>query len=93
MEFVTWAVLATYAGALAMVGFLTQLTKGLGFVKMIPTQLWSYILALAVMFPAYWFTGQLTADSAVLVLFNAAVVSLAANGGFDAVKRVAGQKE
>lgn len=91
-EFVTWATLATYGGALAMVLVLTQLTKELKHIKSIPTQLWSYILALVVLYPALYFTGQLTPDAAILTLFNAAIISLAANGGFDAVKRIIGKE-
>lgn len=87
-EFVTWTTLATYGGALAMVMVLTQLTKGL--TKKIPTQLWSYILSILVLYPAMYFTGQLTADMAVLTLFNAAIISLAANGGYEAVHRIKG---
>lgn len=87
MEFVDWQTLATFAGALAMVVLITQLTKDLSFVKKIPTQIWSYALALAILYPAYYFTGRLNASSAVLILFNGALIALAANGGFDALKR------
>ena len=49
MEFVTWEMLATYAGALAMVLIVTQFTKNLSFIAKIPTQVWSYIVALLVL--------------------------------------------
>lgn len=88
-EFTTWANLATYGGALAMVLVATQLTKD--FTKRIPTQLWSYILALVILLAATYFTGALTVESGALLPFNAAVVSLAANGGFEAVKRIGGK--
>ena len=87
MEFVTWTTLATCAGALTMVLVITQLIKGIGFLKKVPTQLLSYILALLVLYPAYLFTGQLNASNAVLILFNGVIVALAANGGFAALKR------
>ena len=51
-SFVTWGALASFGGAAAMTALITQLTKNLGFVKKIPTQLWSYVIALAVLFPA-----------------------------------------
>ena len=35
MEFVTWEMLATYAGALAMVLIVTQFTKNLSFIATI----------------------------------------------------------
>lgn len=90
MEFLSWDTLATYTGALSAVMIITQLTKGLGFLKKVPTQLWSYILSLCVMIPAYYFTGQLTASNAVIALFNGAIVALAANGGYDAIASIRG---
>ena len=87
MEFVTWTTLATYAGALTMVLIITQFIKSIGFLKKVPTQLVSYILALLILYPAHLFTGQLNATNAVLILFNGVIVALAANGGFAALKR------
>ena len=88
MEFVTWELLGTYAGAMAMVGVVTQLTKNIGFISKIPTQLWSYILALVVMYAANFFLGQLTVSNAVLSIFNAGMVSLGANGGYEGLSRI-----
>lgn len=93
MEFTTWAVLATQAGALLMVCVITQLTKGLGAINKIPTQIWSWVIAIAVLYPAYYFTGQLDLGNAFLVPLNAAIVSLSANGGIEIVKRFTGGKE
>ena len=91
MEFVTWELLGTYAGAMAMVGVITQLTKNIKFISNIPTQLWSYILALASMYAANFFLGQLTLSNAVLILFNAALVSLGANGGYEGITKLFGK--
>ena len=88
MGFIDWSTLATYAGALTMVVIITQLTKGLKWISRIPTQIWSYMVALAVLYSAFFFTDQLTASNAVLILFNGVIVALASNGGFDAVKRI-----
>lgn len=88
MEFVTWEMLATYAGALAMVLIVTQFTKDLKFIAKIPTQLWSYIVALLVLYPANYFIGTLTAETATLILFNGIIVALAANGGFEVLSKV-----
>jgi uncharacterized membrane protein len=88
MEFVTWELLGTYAGAMAMVGIVTQLTKNIRFVSKIPTQLWSYIISLVVMYAANFFLGQLTASNAALIIFNAVLVSLGANGGYEGLTRV-----
>jgi len=81
-EFVNWVTLGTYGGALAMVLLLTQFTKDLSFAKRIPTQIWSYILALAVLIAANAFTTGLTPEVIAQTLFNAVVVSMAANGGY-----------
>jgi hypothetical protein len=91
MEFVTWELLGTYAGAMAMVGVITQLTKNIKFISAIPTQIWSYILSLVVMYLANFFLGQLTLDNAVLILFNAALVSLGANGGYEGIVKLFGK--
>ena len=88
LNFFDWASLATCVGATAAVTIITQLIKEVGFIKRIPTQLLSYIISLVVMYPAFYFTGQLNASSAILILFNGVVVSLAANGGYEAIKRV-----
>jgi len=88
MEFVEWSMLATFAGALMMVLLITQLTKNLSLIKKLPTQIWSYVISLAILYPAYFFTGQLTISNAVLILFNGMIVALAANGGFDAINKV-----
>lgn len=90
MQFVNWNMLATYAGALAMVMIITQFTKGLKVIEKIPTQIWSYVVALAILYPAYFFTGQLTFETAALILFNAVIVALAANGGYEALNKALG---
>ena len=88
MNFFDWSYLGTFAGALAAVALVTQLTKNLPGIKRIPTQLMSWILAVVVLILAQWFGGTLDAKNAVLCLFNGAMVSLAANGGYAALKRV-----
>ena len=80
--------LGSYAGAAAAVGVLTQISKEIPGVKRIPTQLWSYILALLTLVLAMAFDAGFSAQGMVLALFNAAIVSLAANGGYSAVSRV-----
>lgn len=88
MNFFDWTYLGTFAGALAAVALLTELTKNLPGIKKIPTQLFSWILGFGVLVLAAWFTGTLSAQNAVLAVFNGAMVSLAANGGYAALKRV-----
>ena len=86
----TWDMLGTYAGAVAAVGVITQLLKGVPGIVKIPTQIVSYVIALIVMLCATGFTVGLTAEGAVLTVFNAAVVSLAANGVYTAAVKMTG---
>lgn len=88
VEFFTWDKLGTYAGAAALVALVTQLTKGLPYVSKIPTQVWSYILAVIVLIASQVFTGGLSGSSAALALANGVLVSLAANGGYSLITRV-----
>ena len=88
MEFFDWDGLGSYAGAAAAVGLLTQITKDAPGIRRIPTQLWSYLLALGTLLLALTFGDGFSAKGAVLALFNAALVSLASNGGYAAVNRV-----
>ena len=88
MEFFDWSLLGSYAGAALAVAVLTQITKGIPGIVRIPTQLWSYVLALVTLLLALIFGPGFSASGAVLALFNASLVSLAANGGYAAVERV-----
>ena len=85
--FFTWTTLATYAGATLATSLITQLIKGLGFIDKIPTRITSYAIALVVLIAATFFTGGLTLEAGALCVINAVVVSLAANGAYDAVAR------
>lgn len=86
-EFTTWAALGTYGGALAMVLLITQFTKDLSFTKNIPTQIWSYIMSFIILIAANFFSGVLTLELAALTIFNALMVSLAANGTHTALTK------
>ena len=86
--FFDWATLGTFAGALAAVTLITELIKEVPGIAKIPTQFVSWVLGIVVLLLASAFTGSLTAQSAILCVFNGAMVSLAANGGYAALKRV-----
>lgn len=88
MEFLNWHFLTEYAGALMAVMLITQLIKNIWVLKKLPVQMVSYITALAVLYPANFFTGQLTWSSAVLILLNGLIVALAANGGYEAINNM-----
>lgn len=89
-EFFTWQMLGTYAGAVLATTLITQLFKGVGFIDRIPTRLFSYAVALIALLAAAFFGNALTLADGALCLLNAVIVSLAANGGYEAV---AGKKE
>lgn len=86
-EFVSWETLGTFAGCAALVGILTQFTKGV-FSKL-PTQWLSYIYAVVVMALATIFTTGFSWPTLALIPFNAVIVAMSANGAFSAVKRIA----
>lgn len=94
-DFFTWEDLGSYLGAALLVALVTQLTKELPYINKIPTQVWSYVLSVAILIASLAFTGKLTAASACLTLANGVVVSLASNGGYSLITRVktAEQKE
>lgn len=87
-NFFDWTFLGSFAGALAAVALITEMVKNVAFLKKIPTQIVSWVLAVGVLILAQFFSDALTAESAVLALLNGAMVSLAANGGYAALKRV-----
>ena len=93
MEFFDWSLLGSHAGAVLAVAVLTQITKGIPGIVKLPTQLWSYVLALVTLLLALAFGPGFSVPGAVLALFNAALVSLAANGGYAAVERLRAGKE
>ena len=88
VTFFDWSALGTFAGALAAVMVVTELIKGVAFLQKIPTQLVSWVLGTVVLLLARVFGDGLTVQGALLCLLNGGLVSLAANGGYAAVKRV-----
>lgn len=89
-EYFTWEMLATYTGAILAVTLITQFIKDLGFIKLIPTRITAYIVAVIVMIAALGFTGELTAANVGLTIINAVIVALAANGTHDALNEPVG---
>lgn len=89
MDFFDWSVMGTCTGATLAVALFTQLLKNLPGIAKLPTQLLSYVLAVGVLALAMVFgeTGFSWAGFA-LALINAALVSLAANGGYAAINRI-----
>ena len=90
-NFVDWNILATYAGAVLMTALVTQCVKNAPKIKAIPTQLVSYVVALIVLLASTYFTAGLTVESAALILFNALIVSVAANGTYEGAVKIIGE--
>ena len=83
-EFVTWAFLGTYAGAVIMVTIITQFLKQTNL-RCINPQILSYIVAVLILVGSEAFTGaKLTVHGVILCLLNAVIVALAAGGTYDA---------
>jgi hypothetical protein len=91
-EFLSWEILASFAGASAATAVITQFIKRT-FSK-IPTQIISYAVALIVLIGAAAVLGlaENLSDWAIIPL-NAVLISVAANGEFCLVKRIKGKKE
>jgi len=81
-EFYTWAMLATSGGCLLATLGVTQFVKPI-WPQKIPTQYLSYLIALIVLLLANVFMGTFSLDTAVISVFNAVVIALAANGAFN----------
>lgn len=86
-SFFSWDMLTTFAGASAATGIITEAIKG-AFQK-IPTQIVSYIVAVIVLTLSTGATTGFAAEWSLwaMVPINAILVSLAANGGFQALQR------
>lgn len=88
MEFFDWSVLGTFAGSVLAVSIITQLTKGIAGIEKLPTQIWSYIISVVILIGAQLFTTGLNGSEIALAFINAAMVSIAANGGYAALERI-----
>lgn len=83
-EPLTWTYLATIAGAAAFTLLIVQFFKApLDKVWKIPTRVFAYIIALAVMLVATAFTSGLTADTVLLVAANAFLAAMSAYGAYE----------
>ena len=83
--FFTWEYLLTFAGCVLATGLITQGLKQV--LKNINEQIISYVVALVIMVVGQLATNKMTGwDVAALDAINAMVVSLSANGGYDAIK-------
>ena len=80
----TWQYIATIAGATAATLLIVQLLKmPLDKVWKIPTRIWVYIIAMALMIAAAGFTTGLDIQTALITAVNAVIVALAAMGAYE----------
>ena len=80
----TWQYIATIAGATAATLLIVQLLKlPLDKIWKIPTRVWVYIIALALMLAATTFTSGLDLQTGLLTAVNAVIVALAAMGAYE----------
>ncbi len=83
-EPLTWTYLATIAGAAAFTLLIVQFFKApLDKVWKIPTRVFAYVIALAIMLIATAFTTGLTAENALLVAANAFLAAMSAYGAYE----------
>ena len=79
-DFITWAVLGTYATFVTMVYMVVEFTKELPPIKAIPTKYYSAIVAFFLMLAVVLHEGTFTFWDIVLYALTAISVSLGANG-------------
>ena len=87
-SFFDWPSLGTYAGATLAVMVVVEFTKELPGIKAIPTRLWAYIVAVALLVLSTVFTGNIDAPTVFLCFVNAVIVAMAAVGGYDITHKV-----
>ncbi len=90
--FFTWEMLLTYSGATLATTLLTQLFKEIKPVSHIPKRLLSYIIALLLITGSTIAARGFSLSDTAMGFVNAAVVALASNGAFDAVKEERGTR-
>lgn len=83
-EPLTWAYLATIAGATAATLLIVQFLKvPLDKIWKIPTRAFVYFVALVLLLAGTYFTAGLTVETACLTAVNAVIVALTAYGSYE----------
>ncbi len=92
-DFVTWDIIGTYAGAVMVVGLITQLLKYFPVVEKLPTQLLSYLLSFIILTASQLALNTFSLASLGLNIINAVIVSLASNGAYTAMSNIIANQE
>ena len=89
-NFLTWDVLLTFSGCIAVTVILTEWLKKL--LPKLPSQLASFVISFVILVIGHLATGTFAWGELPLNLINAVAVSLSANGGFDILQKAFGKK-
>ena len=79
-NFLSWDTLTTYASFVAIVFMVVEFTKGLKYIKKIPTKYWSFFIAVILLTITNIVMGTFRAVDIVIYLLTAISISLGSNG-------------
>lgn len=79
-NFLSWDTLTTYASFVTIVFMVVEFTKGLKYIKKIPTKYWSFFIAFILLTITNIVMGTFRAIDIVIYLLTAISISLGSNG-------------
>lgn len=79
-NFLSWDTLTTYASFVTIVFMVVEFTKGLRYIKKIPTKYWSFFIAFILLTITNIVMGTFRAVDIVIYLLTAISISLGSNG-------------
>ena len=79
-NFLSWDTLTTYASFVTIVFMVVEFTKGLKYIKRIPTKYWSFFIAFILLTITNIVMGTFRAVDIVIYLLTAISISLGSNG-------------
>ena len=79
-NFLSWDTLTTYASFVTIVFMVVEFTKGLKYIKKIPTKYWSFFIAFILLTITNIVMGTFRAVDIVIYFLTAISISLGSNG-------------
>lgn len=79
-NFLSWDTLTTYASFITIVFMVVEFTKGLKYIKKIPTKYWSFFIAFILLTITNIVMGTFRVVDIVIYLLTAISISLGSNG-------------
>ena len=79
-NFLSWDTLTTYSSFVTIVFMVVEFTKGLKYIKKIPTKYWSFFIAFILLTITNIVMGTFRAVDIVIYLLTAISISLGSNG-------------